>query len=70
VCIKGKRACPPEDCGGIWGYEELLQIIKNPKHEEYEDMMEWLDKEVDPEHFDPREVIFDDPDERFKIPLE
>ncbi|MGD2248460.1 MAG: plasmid pRiA4b ORF-3 family protein [Candidatus Methanofastidiosia archaeon] len=70
VCIKGKRACPPEDCGGIWGYEELLEIIKNPKHEEYEDMMEWLDKEVDPEHFDPREVIFDDPDERFKIPLE
>ncbi len=29
VCIKGKRACPPEDCGGVGGYEDLLKIIKN-----------------------------------------
>ncbi|MEM2135771.1 MAG: plasmid pRiA4b ORF-3 family protein [Candidatus Jordarchaeaceae archaeon] len=32
-CIGGKRACPPEDCGGVWGYEELLEIIKNPNHD-------------------------------------
>lgn len=69
VCIGGKRACPPEDCGGTWGYEELLEIIKNPEHEEYADMMEWLDGEFDPEHFDPSKVIFDDPDEHFRIPL-
>jgi hypothetical protein len=52
LCIKGKRACPPEDCGGVGGYEDLLEIIKNPEHEEYEEMMEWLEGEFDPEEFD------------------
>ncbi|GAB6887558.1 plasmid pRiA4b ORF-3 family protein [Desulfothermus okinawensis JCM 13304] len=32
VCIKGRRACPPEDCRGIWGYKELLEVIKDPAH--------------------------------------
>ncbi len=67
ICIKGKRACPPEDCGGIWGYEELLEIIKNPKHEEHEEMLEWLGGEFDSEHFDVEEVSFDDPDKRRKM---
>jgi hypothetical protein len=40
VCIAGKRACPPEDCGGIWGYDELLETIRDPRHEEYESTME------------------------------
>ncbi len=52
VCIKGKRACPPEDCGGIWGYEELLQTISNVKHPEHEDMLEWLGGDFNPELFD------------------
>ena len=52
VCIKGKRACPPEDCGGIWGYEELLQTISNVKHPEHEDMQEWLGGDFNPELFD------------------
>lgn len=60
ICIKGKRASPPEDCGGVWGYEELLEIIKDPDHEE---TMEWLGEDFDPEHFDPKEIVFDDPDE-------
>lgn len=64
ICIKGKRACPPEDCGGVWGYEELLEIIKDPDHEEYEEMIEWVGEDFDPEHFDPKEVVFDDPDRR------
>ena len=67
VCIKGKRACPPEDCGGIGGYYLLLDIIKDPNHDEYEEMIEWLGGEFDPEHFDTEEVRFDDPDKRFKI---
>ena len=57
VCIAGKMHCPPEDCGGVWGYENLLEILKNPQHEEYEDMIEWLeDDEYDPEEFDIEEV--------------
>ncbi len=60
-CIAGERACPPEDCGGVWGYENLLTIIKNPKHEEYEDRIEWLGSEFDPEKFDPAAVEFENP---------
>lgn len=52
VCLAGKRACPPEDCGGIWGYDELLETIRDPLHEEYESMMEWLGGSFDPEEFD------------------
>lgn len=39
-CLAGERACPPEDCGGVWGYEHLLEVIQNPSHEEYEDTIE------------------------------
>ena len=52
VCLKGKRACPPEDCGGVWGYDDLLEIIKDPDNKEYEEMMDWLGGEFDPESFD------------------
>jgi len=50
-CIKGKRACPPEDCGGIWGYESLIEIIRDPAHPEHEEMRDWLGGDLDPEHF-------------------
>ncbi|KYK32523.1 MAG: plasmid pRiA4b ORF-3 family protein [Theionarchaea archaeon] len=69
ACIAGKRACPPEDCGGIWGYEEFLVIIKDPEHEEYEDMLDWIGGEFDPEHFDIKDVQFDDPVQRRKMIL-
>ena len=52
VCIKGKRACPPEDCGGIWGYEELLETISDAKHPDHDDMQEWLGGDFNPELFD------------------
>lgn len=51
-CIKGVRACPPEDCGGIWGYADLIKIIQNPDDPEREDMLAWLGGEFDPEAFD------------------
>ena len=70
VCIKGKRACPPEDCGGIGGYYNLLEIISDPENEEYEEMMEWVGGKFDPEHFDVKEVSFDDPDKRRKTAFE
>jgi len=65
-CVKGKRACPPEDCGGIWGYEEFLEAIKDPEHEQHNEMLEWIGEEFDPEYFDPNEITFDDPDKRLK----
>ena len=51
VCIKGVRACPPEDCGGIWGYYELLETVNNPRHPDHKEMKEWLGP-FDPEAFD------------------
>lgn len=51
--LKGKGACPPEDCGGIWGYYNLVEAINNPKHESHEDMVEWTGlKKWDVNEFD------------------
>ncbi len=52
VCVKGKRACPPEDVGGIWGYANFLEAIQNPAHPEHDMYTEWIDGEFDPEAFD------------------
>ena len=41
ACIGGEGACPPEDCGGVWGYESFLKIISDSQHPEYEGMREW-----------------------------
>ncbi len=56
ICNGGKRNCPPEDCGGIWGYKELLTIISNPKHKEYKETIEWLGGNYDPDYFDIKEI--------------
>jgi hypothetical protein len=55
-CIDGKRACPPEDCGGPWGYGDLLEIIQDPKHAEYEERMELIGGAFDPEAFNLDQV--------------
>jgi len=55
-CLDGARACPPEDCGSIWGYANLLKIIKNPRHEEHASMMAWLGAGFDPEAYDAGEA--------------
>jgi len=55
-CLDGARACPPEDCGGIYGYGDFLEAIKNPDHEQHEEMLEWIGGEFDPEEFDPEAV--------------
>jgi Plasmid pRiA4b ORF-3-like protein len=41
-CLAGKGACPPEDCGGPWGYANLKAIVNDPKHAEHSEMKEWL----------------------------
>jgi len=52
VCLSGELACPPEDCGGIWGYYEKLEILKNPKQRDYKDILEWMPRGFSPEYFD------------------
>ena len=52
VCLVGKRACPPEDVGGVWGYAEFLEAIRNPEHEEHDSYLEWIGGEFDPDEFD------------------
>lgn len=77
-CIGGKNACPPDDCGGLGGYDRLQEILKNPKHPEHKEILEWLGiedlSEFDPTYFDASEIEFEDPrellkkyEERFKI---
>lgn len=56
ICIAGKLNCPPEDCGGIWGFYDLLKIIKNKKDPEYKEMLEWLGGQYDAEYFD-KEIV-------------
>jgi len=57
MCIKGKRAVPPEDVGGVWGYEEFLRALKDPDHPEHQDYVDWWGEEpFDPAAFD-REAV-------------
>lgn len=73
LCVDGRRACPPEDCGGIPGFDELLEILSDPSHEERAGMVEWLKGHAmnywpyDPDKFDPSAVKFDSPRRRFRI---
>lgn len=72
-CLDGERACPSEDCGGIPGYQELLKVLRNPRHREYADTIAWLKGHArnyhpyDPANFDPKGVRFMNPRKRFKM---
>lgn len=65
ICLGGRRACPPEDCGGVTGYHELLEILTDPDREEYSEISEWVGGSFDAKRFDRGAVEFDDPDERW-----
>lgn len=55
-CVAGKNAGPPEDCGGVWGYADLIKIMKNPQHPEHAEYRKWLGRDLDPTAFDIEEV--------------
>jgi hypothetical protein len=57
-CLDGARACPPEDCGGVPGYEALLKILKNRKHPEHKRMKEWLGRPFDAAAFELEKTNF------------
>ncbi len=52
VCVTGRKACPPEDCGGVWGYYNLLATVKDTKHPQHVELREWLEASFDPDLFD------------------
>jgi hypothetical protein len=54
LCLEGERAGLPENCGGTHGYEHLLEVLADPRHEEHRDMLEWVGEDFDPERFDAR----------------
>lgn len=70
VCLSGKRACPPEDSGGVQGYSELLEVLLDEDHELYEEILGWVGEDFDPEHFDIKDVHFQDPKERWEYAFE
>ena len=55
LCLEGQRACPPEDVGGSYGYQEYLEALANPKHERHKEFMEWSGR-FNPEKFDAKVV--------------
>ncbi|MBC7890213.1 MAG: plasmid pRiA4b ORF-3 family protein [Ferruginibacter sp.] len=56
ACISGQLNCPPEDCGGIGRFYNILKILQNKKHPEYKETKIWVGKKYDPESFDPLKV--------------
>lgn len=55
VCLAGRRACPPEDCGGIWGYQRVLQVLKRVRNDDDAEFREWVG-DYDPARFDLDEI--------------
>lgn len=58
TCLAGARTCPPEDCGGPYGYAELLEALKEPNHERHEELSEWVSEFSGREGFDPERFNF------------
>jgi hypothetical protein len=56
ACLGGERACPPEDCGGVYGFYDLLEASRVPKHSRHEELLEWVGEEWDPDAFSPDDV--------------
>jgi hypothetical protein len=66
-CVAGRRKCPPEDVGGVWGYERFLAALADPADEEHESYLTWVGGSYDPKDFDADSIRFDDPEKRWRI---
>jgi hypothetical protein len=51
VCTDGQLACPPEDCGGIPGFYDLVEALNDPNHERHEELLDWIGDNFDPQAF-------------------
>lgn len=56
ICIGGEKACPPEDCGAFFGYEEFKKKIADPHHPEHEEVLQWVGGYFNPDGFDPNRI--------------
>jgi hypothetical protein len=56
ICVGGKLQGPPDDCGGVPGYYNLLEALRDPDHEEHEDLLDWVGGEFNPDAFSVDEV--------------
>jgi hypothetical protein len=56
VCTGGQLACPPEDCGGVGGFYDLLDAISNPNHNQHEELRDWVGDGFDPKAFSVDDV--------------
>jgi hypothetical protein len=56
VCLDGERNCPPEDCGGVWGYKELLTVLNDRTHPDQDETLTWLGGRYHPESFNLSQV--------------
>jgi len=65
ICVDGKGACPPEDCGGPHGYAEFLRAIKKPGSPRGSELLAWVGGAFDPNRFSTNKITFDDPDARW-----
>ncbi|MDR3186957.1 MAG: plasmid pRiA4b ORF-3 family protein [Holosporaceae bacterium] len=57
-CTGGEMACPPEDCGGLYGYYGMLETVNGPDCEEKKEVLDWLGKRFDPKKFDSQKIKF------------
>lgn len=51
ICLEGEGACPPEDCGGIWRYQDMVKIMADKDHPEYDDIADWMGEDWEPTPF-------------------
>jgi hypothetical protein len=66
ILVASKGACPPEDCGGTWGYANLKAILADPDHDEHQDMLDWLGL-TNASEFDPTAVPTEDIDHELAL---
>jgi hypothetical protein len=66
ILVAAKGACPPEDCGGTWGYADLKEILADPGHDEHQERLEWLGLENASE-FDPNAVTLEQLEEELAL---
>lgn len=66
VLVAAKGACPPEDCGGPWGYAELKETLADPTHDQHQEMLTWLGLD-DASGFDPSGLAVDEIEEELAL---